>query len=92
MAVAEVSRLGRLNRWPCTRSAAGRWRVGTAARVAERAVRVYMGWRGGEEHLLGLGGVRVGWLWVGEGEGCAGRDACKRGVQGVGVDLFEAWL
>jgi len=41
---------------------------------------------------LGLGGVGVLWFLVGEGEGGAGRDACKRGVQCLGLDLFEAWL
>ena len=77
---------------PCTRSAAGRWRLGTAARVGERAARVFLALHGGRKRLLGLGGVGVLWLLVGEGEGCAGRDACKRGVQRLGVDLFEAWL
>ena len=36
--------------------------------------------------------LEVAWLWVGEGEGCARRDLCERSVQGVGVELFEAWL
>jgi len=46
----------------------------------------------GRERLLGLGRLEVAWLWVGEGEGCARRDLCERSVQGVGVELFEAWL
>jgi hypothetical protein len=60
--------------------------------LGERAARVFRALHRGRKRLLGLGGAGVLWLLVGEGEGCAGRDACKRGVQRLGVDLFEAWL